>query len=235
MRRMTLTKGDVLEEIGLSKNESKVYLALLDLGPSSINEINKKSDIHRTNVYDSLKRLTEKGYVNFISKNGKKLYEATDPSYLMDLVREKEAHLADIMPQLKLSTQLAQTQPNEAHIYEGVAALKHILNHFIELGQTRYVYGVPKTASEILGPFLNYYHKKRTGKKLKMYHIYNSDAKDRIHFLNALPYTESRFLPREYDSPVATSICGDEVVLILYSKKPLTIQIKNQDIANKEI
>ena len=61
--------------------------------------------------------------------------------------------------------------------------------------------------------------------------IYNSDAKERVKWLNKKEGTESRCLPQESDSPVSTTICGDEVVMTLYTKSPLTIQIKNAEIA----
>lgn len=79
--------------------------------------------------------------------------------------------------------------------------------------------------------FLENYHRRRCKAKIPMKMIYNSDAKERIKWLNKQCGTESRYLAPEYDSPVSTTICGDEVVMTLYSKSPLTIQIKNAEIA----
>lgn len=50
-----------LEKIGFGKNEAQVYLALVELGQSSVNEIAIKSGIYRRTIYDSLKNLMEKG------------------------------------------------------------------------------------------------------------------------------------------------------------------------------
>ena len=79
--------------------------------------------------------------------------------------------------------------------------------------------------------FLENYHRRRSQAKIPMKLIYNSDAKERIKWLNKQPYTESRYLPQECDSPVSTTVCGDEVVMTLYDDSPLTIQIKNAKIA----
>ena len=38
--------SEELKTAGLTENESKVYLALLDLGPSLAGEISKKTGIH---------------------------------------------------------------------------------------------------------------------------------------------------------------------------------------------
>jgi len=224
-------KEKILEETGLSKNETKVFLSLLELGLSTAGKIAEKSAIHRTNAYDALERLIEKGLVAYVIKKKVKLFEATDPKILINILKEKENKLESIMPQLLLSQQMAKSK-SEAHIYEGTVAVRNMLNHFLELGQTRYVYGVPIHAHKMLGDgFLTSYHRKRAVKKLEVKEIYNSDAKERRNTLNKLSYTEAKYLPEEYDSPVATSICGDEVVMTLYSQPTLTIQIKNVEIA----
>lgn len=221
----------VLEEIGLSKNESKVFLTLLELGATTAGKIAEKSAVHRTNVYDALERLTEKGLVAHVTKGKTTVFEATDPRILMNTIKEKETKLQSIMPQLLLSKQMA-TEKSEAHIYEGIIAVRNILNHFLEIGQTRYAYGAPKLASEMIGNyFLENYHRRRVKQKIGLQLIYNNDAKKRIHFLNKQQYTESKYLEPEYDSPVTTCVCGGEVVMILYQKNPLVIQIKNPDIA----
>ena len=49
----------ILEEIGLTQNESKVYLSLIELGSSSVTQIIQKSGLHRAVVYDLLERLLE--------------------------------------------------------------------------------------------------------------------------------------------------------------------------------
>jgi len=81
---------DVLGEIGLSKNEAKVYLALLELGSATVGNISKKSKVHRTNVYDSLTKLESKNLVNCIEKDGTKYFNARDPKEIMNLIKEKE-------------------------------------------------------------------------------------------------------------------------------------------------
>ncbi len=80
----------ILTEIGLSANESKLYLALLEAGISTAGEIAKKSHVHRTNTYDSLQRLVEKGLVNYIERDQTKYYEAAPPKDILRYVKEKE-------------------------------------------------------------------------------------------------------------------------------------------------
>ena len=83
-------KQQVLESLGLSKNESSVYLSLIELGSSTATEIAKHCKVHRTNIYDALKGLIKKGVAAHITKNGTKYYEAADPENLYSILKEKE-------------------------------------------------------------------------------------------------------------------------------------------------
>ena len=48
---------EILKEIGLGHNQSKVYLTLVKLGPNMAGKIAKESNIDRSACYDSLKAL----------------------------------------------------------------------------------------------------------------------------------------------------------------------------------
>jgi len=80
---------EALRGIGLSKNESKVYLALLKLGSSNVISIAKTSTVHRVNVYDALKKLQERGLVSTSQIINKTEYQAADPNLLETIMIEK--------------------------------------------------------------------------------------------------------------------------------------------------
>ncbi|MFT4303797.1 MAG: TrmB family transcriptional regulator [Candidatus Woesearchaeota archaeon] len=231
MNEYNINKEEILEELNFSKNEAKVYLCLLENGPSSVTDISTKTKVNRTNIYDCISRLIERGIVSYFKKAETKIFEAADPELLHNILKEKELKLNTIMPELKLKSMMAE-KSSEAHIFEGIVAVRNMLNHFLDLNEPRYSYGAPILASKMLGDFfLENYHRRRIQKKLSFQMIYNSDAKKRIDYLNSLELTEARFLKKEYDSPVTTSICGNEVVIFLYGEKPLVIQIKNSQIS----
>ncbi|MHB1452409.1 MAG: TrmB family transcriptional regulator [Saccharofermentanales bacterium] len=64
---------EVLQDVGFSINEAKVYVALISKNPISGYEVAKRSNITRTMVYDILNRLVQKGAVLTI-ENEPKLY-----------------------------------------------------------------------------------------------------------------------------------------------------------------
>lgn len=219
-----------LMEAGLTKNESKVYLAILELGCESAGTIAKKSKVHRTNVYDALEGLMKKGLVSYINKDGAKHYQTNDFNNLLDMIKEKEEKIRSILPQIALLDNMSKSK-TDAQILEGLPAAKRVMNNFLRHEEPILVVGVPSNVADLIGPFLSLFHKKRVEKSIEMKHIYNSDAHERIEVLNKIPNTPIRILPSEYDSPVATNIVGNEVTMIHWSKNALIIKIKNEKIA----
>src|SRR5688572_5487425 len=100
--------GELLQELGLSLNEAKIYETLLSLGESGVGEIAVRGDIHRRNVYDALQRLITKGLVFPIFQKGENRYAAVRPEKLVELLREKELRLSEALPSL---TALYETDP----------------------------------------------------------------------------------------------------------------------------
>lgn len=82
---------DLLTKIGLDETEVKVYLALLELGPSTVTEITHKAGITRTLGYHTLEKLGWQGLVNQITKNDKIMtYSAEHPQRLLQFGKNKE-------------------------------------------------------------------------------------------------------------------------------------------------
>lgn len=227
---VTMLTEDALKDAGLSTNEAKVFLALLELGPSSVGNIAKTSKIHRTNVYDSLKKLAEKGLVSSEGGDNTTVFEITNPEKLLELLQEKENQLNEVLPQLELDYNLAKDK-TKAHIFEGAKALRDILDGFLKYNEPILTFGIPKNAPAILGDWLEPHHKRRVAKKIDMLHIYNEDAQDRIKYLNKMAHTKARYLPKEMNSPVSTEICGDEIMFVLWQDTPIIIHINNPEIA----
>src|SRR3989338_2255413 len=117
--------GSLTNLFGLTIMEEKVYLTLLDLGPSLAGLITRKSGIHRRSVYDALERLIQKGLVGYIVKNNRKYFEATDPQRLLDLVKEKEAAVEELLPQLQAKYHKT-AEKAETLFYKGKNGLKSV-------------------------------------------------------------------------------------------------------------
>jgi len=225
-----MNKEEVLQELGFSKNEAIVYLALLSLGSSTAGKVAEQCKLHRTNVYDALERLSEKGIVSHMIKDNTKIFEATDPNHLKQLLDEKKMHLEAVLPQLLLDKQIAAK--TSAHVYEGTKALRAVLFDMLRHNETICTYGIPKIVPEITKPFIDQFHMQRIKKKIIMKHLYNENAKERIAHLNTLQYTEAKYLPEKFNTPVTTLVCGNETIIVNWDKPITFILIENKALAD---
>ena len=66
---------ELLAEIGLTERESKVYLALLELGSTTTGPLVKKSEVPNSKVYEILESLQNKGLVSWITKGKTKYFQ----------------------------------------------------------------------------------------------------------------------------------------------------------------
>ena len=73
-----------LNEMGLTANEAKSYISLLQKDTLTVPEVSKIAGIPRTNAYESLERLLAKGFC--VSRPGRtKRYCASDPALLQEI------------------------------------------------------------------------------------------------------------------------------------------------------
>ncbi|MBW2987339.1 helix-turn-helix domain-containing protein [Candidatus Woesearchaeota archaeon] len=221
----------LLQEIGLSKNESIVYLKLSELGAASAYKIAKESKLFKANTYDVLNKLEAKGLVSKKTVEKKVVYEALDPSSLMNILDSKKEKISKIIPRIRLIQQFVKSE-SVVNIYKGTAALRNLFYHFLEFDEPFLTYGIPKKGFEVVRHWIDNFHKERIKKGIKMYHIYNFEAHERVKVINKLRFTYVRCLPQLYDSQVATNVCGDEVVLITFNPTIKIIQIKDKDMAD---
>ncbi len=212
-----------LNEIGLTENESKIYLALIDLGPSLAGQISRKTGLHRRTVYDSIEMLIKKGLVGYIKNNNRKLFQASNPDKILSIIKEKEEILSPFVNILKEKYN-SKKEKEETNFYKGKEGLKTILEDQLNSKEIMILGASPK-AYDILQFYFKWYDKKRKDKKIKI-KIITSDRK-----IKRIPLAEIRYLPEKYSNPVALNIYGDKTAIILWASQPLAILIKNKEIS----
>lgn len=223
----------VLEDLGLGKNEVKVFLSLIELGPSTAVDVSKASSLHRSNVYDSLNRLVKLGLADYFMKDTTKFYEVDDPDRLNTLLRKKELELQELIPELKIKQMYAKPKSSLA-TFEGIVGARKVLNDILSSGTKKiFVLGVPVDYAPAIGEgWLKKWHDNRIEKGIELDHILNPDyAPHRIKLLNDFPITSIKFFPENYGTPNATYIYDAGVVLI-FVRPFMTIRILSEDLSN---
>lgn len=234
---------EILEQIGLTKSEIKVYLALLELGSSSTGKIVDKSKVASSKIYEILDKLIQKGLVSFIIKSGVKYFESAPPERIMDYMEEREKRfnrqkqdLKKILPELELKQKIAKYK-SEATIYKGVKGMETAFYDALNLlkpGDEHLVLGVPKR-SEPVNRFFIRFNKERAGRKIKNRIIFNEETRTDPKTAHQT-YTENNPLSKiKFTNeviPAAINIFKDRVVIFPAEvEEPLIIVIDNKEIA----
>ncbi|MDO8740875.1 MAG: helix-turn-helix domain-containing protein [Candidatus Woesearchaeota archaeon] len=225
---------DVLEELGLSEAESKVYLALIETGSTLAGAVIKKTGLHRGTTYQILQRLKEKGLVSSVIKGKKQHFEPASPERLMDVLKERQEKLQEIMPILKSRLE-ASKEKQEVTVYYGIKGIRSVLDKILEeLGNKGeyYDFGVSGLFKDIMGPYWELWQKRKRKQGIKSYCIFNEEIKEKNSQLLKDYIGEARFHPKEYSSITDTMIYKDTVILFIWTAKPpIAVVIKNKDNA----
>ncbi len=230
----------ILERIGLTEGESKVYFALLKLGSSTIGKIIKEANVSNSKIYDILDRLNKKGLVGTVTINNRKNFEAKDPSRLKEFIELKEKEIKDekkavenLIPKLQQIQKYAEPF-QEAEILQGIKGIKTftemILNELHE-GDTFHIMGAPKEANELMGGYFKEWHDRRVKKKILCKILYNQDARIWAEERKKMAFTKVRFLPKNIKTPALIDVGKEYTATILFSENPLCFVIKNKKIA----
>lgn len=220
---------DFLRSIGFGKNETEVYVALVEQGQSSVLQLAKQIKIHRSNIYDALRNLIRQGLVYEINQSTK-LFYARPLHSLIDYWKHREAELIEIVKdyETKVSSKASESR---IKMSQGAFAAREALFSLLASARPIKVYGIPTRAVEVMGPILKDFHKERIQKKISMKHIYNSECVDRVRYLNKFKHTEARILPKKYDSDATTLVCGDKVIVYLWSREITVLEIDDENMA----
>lgn len=120
----------LLEELGLSEKEAKVYLAALELGEESVQNIGKKAGVNRATTYVILNKLMGLGLVSTYENDKKTVFVAQDPKELLNLIEREEKEigqrkrdLQDNLNQLNAIFNVNKSKPI-VRFFEGIDGLE---------------------------------------------------------------------------------------------------------------
>lgn len=229
---------EILQKIGLSLNESRVYEALLFLGEASTNKISVKSKVHRRNVYDSLHKLIEKGLVSetFIKKE--RFFKAVNPERLKEILKEKETALDSFLPDMKQLYKEEEVNA-EAYFFKGIEGFKNYLQLILEQKQTVHFIGAKAFwLDPRLQHYLRHFDKQRKALGIKFKHLFDHEIKKKKPEILEVVGKPYKFLPKKYSSSTAVDIFGDYVVTFVGVKpgelyeEPLQFVLKSKMLAD---
>lgn len=225
----------IIQKLGYTPKEIKVYLASLQLGEATITEIAEKVKIPRTSVQLIINALVEKGMMYAYAKRRRKHWIAENPERILILLRERETALKEILPELHALRHETGVKPT-TRAYNGTAGIWHILNDILETKQHIRSLMSVDDVEQILGEEFNDFIEQRYTRFLRMQLLTcRSPETEALKQRDEKELCHTRFLPSEYKIHNANFIYGNKVAIISLNKKmPVGIVIQDQDIASTQ-
>ncbi len=238
-----MTVTNTLRSIGLTANETKAYMALLELGESKTGEILKKAKLKTGKIYEILDALAQKGLISIVTKSGVKHFSPSDPKRVNDYLAEKKKEILlqqkdfqKILPQLMKKVNKVKS-PSRIEIFYGFKGLKTAYAKEAaraKKGRTLYVMGVASSEEyekQITDFFIYNQKPKREQSKVTIYKLLSKEARKyrKQHEKNA----KIRYLP--YSPMTGINIINELSIIGIFSKEPIFITIENKEVANSFI
>ncbi len=106
-----MTVDDLLQRLGLTTVEARIFRSMLEHGPSTISELSRFTAIHRPMVYKNIAQLVEKDLVAPSLRGKRTVYIAEHPEKLRARLEETKQSFEKLLPELVAHYQTVSTRP----------------------------------------------------------------------------------------------------------------------------
>lgn len=225
-----------LELIGLSERESRLYIALLDVGPTTTSKLIRKTGIASSKIYDVLEKLAHKGLVTYVLVKSKKEFHPTRPEKLFSIIEEKEKVIKDILPNLN-NLYKKTSEEIIAEIYKGKEGAKVIFEDVLKQNKEWLVLGASGKGETTLPYYLPHFYKRLEKSKIKAQLLFvdTEETRKQARELKKYKTISIKFLPNQINNLMVTFIYGDKIVIIPITPtieiEPIAILIKSKESA----
>lgn len=221
----------VLATLGLGKTKADVYLATLEVGSGTAEEIGKQAGIPRTTAHEILQQLLPKGLVSVTQSGRRNIYTAESPKRLQHLLHEQESALLSILPDL-LSLHNTSHRPR-VRFYEGADGIRTVFEDTLR--------SKAKTLSAILSIqdidtiagakwFTNYTKRRvKSGRQLNVIRSNETEVEDKY------PSSKSENREVHYAHPgmvfnLSIYLYDNKVAFFGTAKEPYAMLIESEDL-----
>ena len=234
---------EVLRKIGLTEYETKIYIALLDLGKATSGEILQKANLNTGKIYDILGSLKNKGFISEIIESGVRKFSPANPQQIFNYLDEKkediqkqEQTLNKIIPDI-LKKINSTKESQKVEVFYGFNGLKTAHQKEIDKYSSKEtlrvlgIMGREKYPKLIYNFYIENLYSKRISSKVKIKKFLNKDAKKyrKDHEKEA----QIKYFP--YISPVAIVTINDLTIIDIITENPIIITIESKEVTESFI
>lgn len=229
-----------LGKLGLGEKEAKVYLAALELGPETVQNLAKKAGINRPTAYVQIEALKKRGLMSEFEKGKKTFYSPESPERLETFLRTlesdlvtKKSDLKSILPFL-LSSFSGMGERPKVRFFEGYEGANAMRKEFLAV-KNKNIVGITNLdkLSDLFPKHQEEYSKVRIAKKIKSKIIYTTKKGPIKELTDPKQLREAKFVPlNKFPLTADITIFDNKVSIVTYDQKTIGVVLDGKDIAD---
>lgn len=214
-----------LEQLGLSKVEAEVYLALLSGGEHAASVVAKQVSMQRTTVYAILKQLVEKGFATSTIKRRGQIFRAERPQHVAGYYEKRLKTFTEGIPFLE-SLEKTQLKSSGLRFIETVPELKRYYANVLRdyRGRSYVAMGNSNVWQGIDPDFFIEFRKERAQAQIRTRLLLSADSTQTNPTEDSL-LREVKFLPPNYKFKSTIDIYDDQILIVSPEQTALAVVI----------
>lgn len=233
----------IFQELGLSTTTQRVFVDIIDKGPSTARQLAERLNLPRPSVYDHLKILIKKGLVTERQEENKKIFNIDNIKNIKDLLDEKIKKLEQEKKEFEQSIpsllkKVSFIEP-QIKFYSGREGVKQVMNSIMLNDDIETILMWPMSEMmKVLGPeYLEEINIKRVKRNISIRAIWPQDKKldtRKYPYLSADQehLRELRIAPSNITWDMGYWSYGDKVAFLSSEKEGFGFVVHSQDFAN---
>ncbi len=217
---------EALRKYGLTEKEIETYLACLKSGSASAYRLSELTNIRRSTIYEVLASLGKKGLIGAVHKKNKYYFTAAKPDVLINLLRDKEKAISEVLPLLTRISGTVIEKP-KVEVFEGVSGIKSSAEDMLNY-QKIIVYGASRLADSLLGTYNANFARRRVEKHIQLQAVIEEDVPSHMLTKEVRRYTDIRTLHTFKNHNSVYFIFGKKVMIMTFKDELIAIRITSQ-------
>lgn len=234
-----------LTKLGLKDKEAAVYLACLEMGSATAQQISRKSKVVRATTYVELESLMQMGLVTKFKEGKKTLFSAEPPRQLTrllekqqeDLVQKKEG-LDELLPELQVLMRAAGGRPSVRYFEgkEGLHAIRQEIVKHTEPGHTVYNFTPIDYLNAVFPEDEIRVHRQRSARGIYAKTIFTTrsdSTKKALLNEEKSEFTERRYVsPQNFPSTSGMTIYEDRIAMGTFVGELMGVVVESEPMAS---
>ncbi len=222
----------MLNKAGLSDKEARVYLALLELGPSSAYKIGPKAALKRPITYVVLESLQHKGLVSSVPQGGRKLYVAVGPGKILGELEKTKELYKRFLPNLEaLYNESERKEKPQVQFFEGKEAVAEVYERILQAKKVDFFCTI-RDIESVFPDYPNRIMKTALEGKMKFRELLSRNEGD-INYAKKMQHSENyqhRFLPAGMNLMTDNALFDGTAAFFSYQPYIFAVQISSRGI-----